>query len=136
MKSVHLVIFAFLFSVVGCAPVQYSTVPQQKPTIQHQYEFSVVDVDGSPLEGVNIEYTIRDRGSVIENSSNTTSSDGILSRGLNATMDPDYSYLKRYKSRFDFIAKKDGYYSKSGTMSSTYGEEYSHSKPVEKNKSP
>lgn len=134
MKTVHFPILAFLLLMMGCAPVQYSAVPRQKPTVPHQYELSVVDVNGNPLEGVKIEYTLKDRGNVIESSSYTTSSDAILTKGLSATMDPKYSYLKQYKSEFDFKATKDGYYSKSGTMSSRYGEEYSYGKPVEKEK--
>ena len=88
---------------------------------------------GNPLEGVKIEYTLKDRGNIVENSSYTTSSDGLLSKGLSATMVPYYSYLS-YESEFDFKATKDGYYSKSGTMSSDYGGEYSSSNPVEKDK--
>jgi len=143
MKSAHFIIIAFLIFMVGCAtvpqpkptvPQPKPTVPQPKPTVPHQYELSVVDVDGNPLEGVKIEYTLKDRGNILESSSYTTSFDGLLTKRLDATMDPAYSYLKSYKSEFDFKVTKDGYYSKSGTMSSEYGEKYSSSKPIEKNK--
>jgi len=120
--------------MVGCAPVQYSTVPQQKPTVLHQYELSVVDVDGNPLEGVTIEYTLKDGDRIVKSSSYTTTSDGLLRESLNVTTDPTYSYITTYKSKFEFKATKDGYYSKSGSMSSEYGQKYSYSKPVERDK--
>lgn len=134
MKAVRFSVFAFLLFMVGCATVQYSTVPQQKPTVPHQYELSVVDVDGNPLEGVKIEYTLKDGERVVRNSSYTTTIDGVLRENLNVTSDPQYSYITTYKSQFSFKASKDGYYPKSGTMSSEYGQKYSSSKPVENEK--
>lgn len=134
MKTACFSVFTVLLFIVGCAPVQRSTVQEQIPTVQHQYELSVVDVDGNPLQGVKIEYTLKDRDNILESSSYETVSDGFLRKSLNATADPRYSYLKTYKSEFDFKATKDGYYPKSGTMSSNYGEKYSYGKPVEINK--
>lgn len=134
MKTVHYSILAVLLFIAGCAPVQRSMVQEQKPTVQHQYELSVIDVDGSPLEGVKIEYTLKDRDIVVESSEYTTASDGFLRKDLSATTDPRYTYLKTYKSEFEFKATKNGYYPKSGKLSSNYGEKYSYGKPVEKDK--
>jgi len=103
--------------MVGCATVQYSTVQQQKPTVLHQYELSVVDVDGHPLEGVKIEYTLKDDDKMVKSSSYTTASDGLLRESLIVTTNPSYLYFTIYKSKFEFKASKDGYYSKSGNMS-------------------
>ena len=129
MKTVCFSVFAVLLFMVGCA-----TVPQQKPTVLHQYELSVVDVDGNPLEGVKIEYTLKDDKTVAKSSSYITTSDGLLKENLNVTTDPSYSYIETYKSEFEFKASKDGYYPKSGNMSSEYGQKDSYGKPVEKDK--
>lgn len=117
MKSVHFPIIAFLFLMVGCAPVQYSTVPQQKPTVPHQYELSVVDVDGNPLSGVKIDYELKDNERLVESTSYVTKSDGKVSASLTATTDPQYKYSTIYKSEFAYKASKDGYYAKSGELS-------------------
>jgi hypothetical protein len=102
-------------------------------SISHQYELLIVDVDGNQLEGVNIEYTLKDGERVVKNGSYITTSDGIFRENLNVTTDTNYSYITTYnKSNFDFKASKDGYYSKSGSMSSDYGSKYSVSQPIEK----
>ncbi|MBP8980757.1 MAG: hypothetical protein KBG09_05875 [Syntrophobacterales bacterium] len=134
MKTVHYSILAVMLFIAGCAPVQRSTVQEQKQTVQHKYELSVIDIDGNPLEGVKIEYTLKDRDTVVESSAYTTTSDGFLRKDLNATMDPRYPSLKIYKSEFEFKATKNGYYPKSGKLSSNYGEKYSYGKPVKKDK--
>jgi hypothetical protein len=117
MKSVHFPIIAFLFLMVGCAPVQYPTVPQQKPTVSHQYELSVVDVDGNPLAGVKVDYELKDNERLVESTSYVTKSDGKVSASLTVTPDPRYTYSTLYKSEFDYKASKNGYYSKSGELS-------------------
>ncbi len=128
MKVMHFSVFALLLLMVGYfQPAQCSTVEH---TIQHQYELLVVDVDDNPLEGIKIEYTLKDREDIIESSAFITSSDGLFIKAFNATN--PYKYLNNYKSEFNFKAIKDGYYSKSGTMSSNYGEKYS--KAIEKYK--
>lgn len=135
MKTVHYSIFAILLSMVGCASVQCSTVHGQNQTVQHRYEISVVDVDGNPLEGVKIEYTLKDRDTVVESSAYTTASDGFLRKDLSATIDPRYLYPRTYKSEFEFKATKNGYYPKSGKLSSKYGTEDFYGKPpVEEDK--
>lgn len=126
MKSVHFPIIVFLFLIVGCVP------PQQKTTVPHQYELSVVDVDGNPLPGVKVDYELKDNERLVKSNSYVTKSDGKVSAILTATPDPQYTYSTYYESEFEFKAAKDGYYSKSGTISSDYGEKYSYSKPVEK----
>lgn len=128
MKTVCFSVFVFLLFMVGCA-----TVPRQPPTVLHQYELSVVDVDGNPLEGVKIEYTMKDDKRVVKASSYTTTTDGLLREKLIVTSDPSYYILTTYKSVLEFKASKDGYYPKSGNMSSEYGQKYSL-RPVEKDK--
>jgi len=134
MKDVCFSIFTVLLFIAGCAPVQYPTVPLQ--TVPHQYEISVVDVDGNPFEGVKIEYTLKDGDRVVKSSSYTTTIDGIFRENINATGDPKYTHIKTYKmyffSELSFKASKDGYYSKSGTMSSDYKPDYFYGdKPIE-----
>lgn len=129
MKTIYFSIIAVLLLILGCVPIQYSTVPRL-----HKYELSVVDVDGNPLEGVTIEYTLKDVDRIVKSSTYTTTSDGLLRESLNVTPDPAYRYLTSYKSKFEFKASKDGYYSKSGSISSKYGSEYYSGEPVEKDK--
>ena len=122
MKTFHYSIFAVLFFLLGCATV--------KPTVQHQYELSVVDVNGKPIEGVKIDYTLKDLDNIVESSSYTTASDGFLMKNLNAKYWYGHGY---YNSEFHFNATKDNYYSQSGTMSSNYsGRPYSQFKEQNK----
>lgn len=117
MRTVCFFVSAVLLFMVGCAPVQYSPVEKQKPTVQHQYELTVVDVDGNPLEGVRIDYELKDRKSVVKSTSYITTTDGKLSESLSATPDPQFTYSTFYESEFDYKASKDGFYSKSGKLS-------------------
>lgn len=120
MKPVHFPIIAFLFLMVGCA-----AVPKQKPTVSHQYELSVVDVDGNPLPGVKVDYELKDNKRLVESTSYVTKSDGKVSISLTATPDPPYTYSEytysTYKSEFDYKASKDGYYAKSGELFNSNG---------------
>ena len=134
MKTVCFSVFSVLLFIVGCAPVQYSPVERQKPTVQHQYELTVVDVDGNPLEGVRIDYELKDRKRVVKSASYINMTDGKLYESLSATPDPQFTYSTLYKSEFDYKASKDGYYPKNGTMSSDYEGKYSYGKPIEKDK--
>lgn len=143
MKTGHYIIIAILLFMVGCSTVQPSKQQpskeqpsKQQPKVLHQYELSVVDVDGHPLEGVKIEYTLKDYDRIVKSSSYTTASDGLLRESLNVTANPMFSYSTIYKSEIEYKASKSDYYSISGKMSSTYGPEntFDKSKPVEKNK--
>lgn len=118
--------------MVGCAPVPYQV---QKPTVQHQYELLVVDIDGNPLEGVKIEYRLRNaaifpdsrtkhlppfglpyKSDGLESGSYTTTSDGIMVKNYDVTSNPKYPPGYWYESRLDFKATKDGYYPNSGSL--------------------
>lgn len=50
MKIVYFSFFAVLLFMAGCAPVQHSTVPQQKPTVQHQNEDKLSVTDKAAAE--------------------------------------------------------------------------------------
>jgi len=117
MKSMYFPIHAFMFLMLSCAPVQYSTVPQHKPNVTHQYKLSIVDVDGNPLAGVKVDYELKDNKRLVESGSYVTKSDGIVSASLIVTPDPQLTYSTFYSSEFDYKASKDGYYPKSGTLS-------------------
>jgi hypothetical protein len=55
----------------------------------------------------------------------TTVSNGEVSVSVMATADPQYNFLKTYKTEFKYKVSKEGYYDKSGSLDSKYGEEYS-----------
>jgi hypothetical protein len=142
MKTLSYLIFAILISLVGCASTHYTPVRQpkanaQKPnpssSFKHLYELLVVDVDGNPLEGVNIEYTLKDGERIVKNGSYITTSDGTFTTRVDATRDLSISDKAIYKSEFDFTAWKDGYNSEIGNMSSDFGQEYSKSQPIKTN---
>jgi len=143
MKTLSYLIFAILISLVGCASTHYTPVQQpkanaQKPnpssSFKHLYELLVVNVDGNPLEGVNIEYTLKDGERIVKNGSYITTSDGTFAARVDATRDLSISDKAIYKSEFDFTAWKDGYNSEIGNMSSDFGQEYSTSQPIKTNK--
>lgn len=133
MQTTYSLILVAILFIVGCTPIQYS---RPALTVQHKYELSISDVDANPLNGVKIEYTLKDDDRVVKNSSYTTSFDGMLKDALNVTSDSTYQYLdiNTYRSEFSYKASKDGYYPKSGTMSSTYQPSNSYSEPVQKDK--
>lgn len=93
-------------------PSRYAEMP--KTPGSHQYELSVVDVDGKPLEGVRIEYTSKVMGRIVERSSYPTSADGMLSKTVTVTIETRTLFSM---SSFEFRATKDGYYPKTGKMS-------------------
>lgn len=111
MNNVHNSILAVLIFLFGCAPVQYASL---KPTVQHQYEITVVDLDGNPLQGVQIDYELKDNKRVVKSASYITKTDGKLSESLFAIPFPIHT--KFYKSEFNYKASKHGYYSKSGKL--------------------
>lgn len=126
MKIFKLILFFFLFLLINCSQIMYNQKPV--PTSHHVYELKIVDIDNNPIEGVNIEYSLTDRGSTsysalfTKKSTYITSKDGILHVSIDVTTDPfTYPTYKYYESLFQYKLMKEGYYSESGEMSSKYG---------------
>jgi len=113
MKIIYYSIFFILILLVGCASTQHATIQQSKIDSQqtnfsfpHLYEILVVDTDGNALDGVNIEYIIKDAEETIKKGSYITNSDGIFIESLNVT----------YESEFNFKASRDGFEPKNGSI--------------------
>ena len=92
------------------APVEGS-----QSTEVHQYELMVVDVDGNPIEGVKIDYKLKNGPKILKNNTYITKSDGKLSENLCATHKLEYSF-----SIIEYKASKTGFYSKNGAFLPTF----------------
>ena len=119
---IHYFILATLLFIAGCAPIQ--TV-----TVQYSYELSVIDVAGNPLEGVNIEYALKEKDQIIEKNSSTTSSDGLFTMTFEGISYQESSllgsgYLAPYIATIDLKATKDGYYPWSKNITFSHGSKY------------
>jgi len=88
------------------APVEGSKSPEVL-----KYELMLVDVDGNPIEGVKIDYKLKDGPKVFKDSTYITKSDGKLSENLSATHKFNYSF-----STIEYEASKTGFYSKNGAF--------------------
>lgn len=93
--------------------------------VEHQYELVVADIDGDYLEGVLIDYTLKDGERVVKNSLFTTSPDGILKETLPVSRDSQHTYVCMYRSSLEYRASIDGYYPVRGVLSSDYGSDLS-----------
>lgn len=100
MKIQYLLVVVILILTIGCA-----SVPQI-------YRLSVFDVEGNPVDSVQIDYSVK----LINNSSgtkkdttDTTTIDGVFTHKV--YVDP---YLG--SSMFSYSISKNGYYPKSGNM--------------------
>ena len=142
MQIIHSLILVAIL-ITGCTPGYYPpySYPQSasinisnaevQHKFQHKYELSVTDINGYPLSGVKIDYTIKDDHKVAKNGSYSTSFDGVFKESVNITTN---QYITTHKSELSYKASKDGYYPKSGTMSSTYGQENASGKSIETEK--
>ena len=99
-----------LFSL-GCSIVQIPVVD-----LEHTYVLSIVDVNGSPLEGATIEYDVTDEktkeGKIIISKSFITTTNGELTEIV--------SDLRHYVTTLGYKVSKDGYYPKSGALLSSW----------------
>jgi len=132
MKKLPLFVFAILLSIFGSCTPSYTVVTNLE--VLHQYELIIVDLEDNPIEEVKIEYSLKDWDNLVDSGTFTTSSDGIFRKTLNVSSDPKYPSFKFYKSEFDYKISKDGYYKKSGIISSKYGTKYSNDEQLKKEK--
>jgi hypothetical protein len=131
MKYIFFIVFPIVtLFFTGCVPAtQYQ---QHKPSVQHQYNLSFIDVNDVPLKGVNVEYEIKNTNNIVEKKLFVTSDDGLFEKKLLVYSDSKYTYITDYSSSLKYKAEKSGYYGKSGFFYSKYGDEYSLFKPIEK----
>jgi hypothetical protein len=141
MKYANYAVLIALSFMIGCghAPVatthSSNTVPSSttrssnpapKPTVKHNYELTFTDIDGKPLSGVHVDYSLGDWDKVVSSSSYTTGYDGKLYGTVVATPKEETLYLGSgysfpvtyfsYGTGIKYTAKKEGYYSKSDTI--------------------
>lgn len=120
--------FIFLF-LSGCitapTPVQPLKIEKEEPKIPiyYRYELSIVDINNNPLEGVNVEFDIMIFNQLVRSGSHVTKSDGIIKES-ELYKEKDRYALTSLGTEFQFKAKKEGYYTKSDSISCRYGESY------------
>lgn len=114
-KIVLTVLSLMLF---GCASMMFGP----RPDLTHTYELVVVDVSNAPLEGAEVDYTLKNLDTVVTDTTVLTDSSGKVIISALATVDTRYEAFKIYKTEFFYTVSKEGYYSQSDAMSSRFGE--------------
>lgn len=102
--------------VTGCASHPTHSPPSVKTNL-HTYDVIVKDVDGNPIENVEVEYTSKNQTFLQDTGVEYTGTDGTVSIEVKATPDPRYGFLG-YNTEFEYTANKEGYYSARGVMRS------------------
>jgi hypothetical protein len=113
-----IILSLFLWS---CVPPAYqrSTYYEASKTATHKYELIVRDINGQPIEGAEIDYTIErdhyqaDKGKFI------TKSDGKMVVDVSKTDRPILNEVK-FSSELKYKITKEGYYINSGTKYAVY----------------
>ena len=103
--------------MTGCAP-QPTPIPPSVETNLHTYNVIVKDMDGNPIENVEVEYTSKDQTFLQDTGVEYTGTDGTVSIEVKATPDSKHRYPRSYNTVFEYTAKKEGYYSVRGIMRS------------------
>lgn len=109
-----IILLSLILSLVACmgTPYQYSQSKYTEPTKEHKYEILVKDIDGRPLEGAKIDYTL---------SKGVGGQDGTYKQGISTTLqdgkitDSIYGLSKYDGSQIKYAVSKDGYYTISGS---------------------
>ena len=81
----------------GCAP-QPAPVPPRVETNLHTYNVIVKDVDGNPIENVEVEYTSKNHTFLQDTGVEHTGPDGTVSIEVKATPDSENSYPRIFKT--------------------------------------
>lgn len=125
---------AAVFSgVVGCAapsryagtPNTYSSVPAAAPTVTHQYNVTAVNMSGQPVADVTVEVQLEGKGTANQTVRCTTDESGRCPPvRYEVSRDPSLTYVVSYSSTAKAKATKDGYYSTSGSGSSSADSRY------------
>lgn len=119
MRLLLLIIFSF--ALCSCVTtkqvVRQEEVPKQ---IIHNYEIRVVDIDGKPVPGARIKYTIQDRETIVKNGTYIFKLDEALIENVLTTRLPDYTYEEDYQSVFGYTITADNYYTVDSSESIQY----------------
>lgn len=130
VKKTYYLILSIIF--VSCGYYFRTSKP-----ITHSYEITVLDLDGKPLEGANMQYTLKNQDTVIKDTVVVTPLSGKVTASVRAT---PYEYFKYHKesgmifntkSEMNYKVTKEGYYSQSGSAILRYGEQSLNGNPVE-----
>ena len=138
MNRIYRISFiAATFLTTGCValPRPYTpsyTAPQAKsfPDIVHAYELLTKDSAGQPIEGGVVTFTSTVEGKTTSTKIDcVTDANGICKTEVLVPQDPKYSnYFESYASKMSYTVTKSGFYSGSGTLSSSFGSKHSYTK--------
>ncbi len=108
------------------------SAPQAKafPDIVHAYELLVKDSAGRPVEGALVKFTAAMEGKTASNKTEcTTDAGGLCKLEVTVSQNPQYAtYFESYGSSVSYAVSKIGFYSNSGTLSSSFGSKHSYTK--------
>jgi hypothetical protein len=130
LKKNPAIVFAscviLLVFLVSCSPRASAQLPsygrtsetRKATTATHNFSLQIVDASGEPLDGTIVSYKILNRDNLGKEDTIKVSPDGLFSVSFEATADPKYRHVRSYRSTFEYTVSKEGYYSKSGNLSS------------------
>ncbi len=134
MKSKLLLIGSILISfAISCVPeANYDPYPRERKiiepserenpvSIEHTYELQVVDIDDTPVPEAMVEFSIKsgEELNIVKDSVAYTDSEGKLLQKVLVTPDRMNPGGNSYHSFFAYKVSKEGYFPKSGVLSST-----------------
>lgn len=130
-----LVFFApFLVAACGTPPRTYTpaySVPQARviPDVAHAYELLIKDSANRPVEGALVNFTASVEGNAASLKSEcTTDAAGLCKLEVTVSQNPKYSTFESYSSSVNYSVSKNGFYSNSGTLFSSFGSKHSPTK--------
>lgn len=114
-----LLVFFVVVCLISCVKPAYQRPTYQASTATHQYEVSVKDINGTPIEGADIAYTIRREHKDYDSGKFTTKSDGKFTTSVTYTS--SYQYIgSKFSSELKYKISKEGYYTASGSKFVAY----------------
>lgn len=129
--------------LTACAAPQVPLAPSYKPSysapqpksfpdLTHQYEVLVLDSTEQPVQGATLSFVATNKGVPgPKNSECITSTNGTCKLELLVSQDPSYAkFFESYGSELNYSASKSGYYTNSGTLSSSFGSKHSYTKEM------
>ncbi|MGA3288435.1 MAG: hypothetical protein ABSD46_13555 [Bacteroidota bacterium] len=125
IKKIGFLVLSVIF--VSCNPYAFRT----STPITHSYELTVSDIEGKPLEGASVQYTLKNRDAIVKDTIVVTPLSGKVTTSVQTTPDPQYYYVMSYRSEMIYRVKKEDYYSQNGSVTSVYDGGSNTSKPLE-----
>lgn len=104
-------------------------IPQANayPNVIHGYELLVKNINEQPIEGASVLFSTH-----VKNQSGSTKIEcvtdakGVCKAEFEVIQNPIDRNIASYDSSVDYYASKEGFYSSSGKLESSYGSEYSY----------